>query len=213
MSSKKLGAYTCTTTTNFRASKNNLVRLAYEPEYDYQVWSPPSEAIFGSWMKSHGWKIEISNAGHIVTQIIKRLGIRFSQVLAIKGIIGLLDKMNNGKSLSQEKLWAKLNRILQERCNDGENLEYDAANILKKLVEANILQPGMRMSCPNCRQKSWFSIDDAGYILKCPQCFGPFEFPFNPNKNIKWAYRTIGAYDSPNKSEGTYTVLLLCVFF
>ena len=35
----------------------------------------------------------------------------------------------------------------------------------------------------------------------------------NPNKNIKWAYRTIGAYDSPNKSEGTYTVLLLLRFF
>ena len=199
--------------TNFRASKNNLVRLVYEPEYDYQVWSPPSEVIFENWMKSYEWEIEISNAGHIVTQIIKRLGIRFSQVLAIKGIIGLLDKMNNGKSLSQKDLWAKLNTILQERCNNGENLEYDAANIVKRLVDANVLQPGMKMSCPNCRQKSWFSIDDAGYMLKCPQCFGPFEFPFNPNKNIKWAYRTMGAYDSPNKSEGTYTVLLLLRFF
>lgn len=199
--------------TNVRASKNNLVRLVYEPEQDYQIWSPPSEAIFGNWMKSHEWEIEISNAGHIVTQIIKRLGIRFSQVLAIKGIIGLLDKMNNGKNLSQEKLWAKLNRILQKRSNDGENLEYDAENILKGLVDANVLQPGMRVSCPNCRQNSWFSIDDAGYMLKCPQCFGPFEFPFNPGKNIKWAYRTIGAYDSPNKSEGTYTVLLLLRFF
>ncbi len=199
--------------TNFRASKNNLVRLVYEPEQDYQIWSPPSEVIFESWMKSHEWEIEISNAGHIVTQIIKRLGIRFSRVLAIKGIIGLLDKMNNGKNLSQEKLWAKLNRILQERSNDGENLEYDAENILKRLVDANVLQPGMRVSCPNCRQKSWFSIDDAGYMLKCPRCFGPFEFPFNPGKSIKWAYRTIGAFDSPNKSEGTYTVLLLLRFF
>ena len=199
--------------SNVRASKNNLVRLVHEPEYHYQIYLPTSEVIFESWMKSCGWEIEISNAGHIVTQIIKRLGILFSQVLAIKGIIGLLDKMNNGKSLSQEKLWAKLDRILQERSNDGENLEYDAENILKRLVDANVLQPGMRVSCPNCRQNSWFSIDDAGYMLKCPQCFGPFEFPFNPNKNIKWAYRTIGAYDSPNKSEGTYTVLLLLRFF
>ena len=199
--------------TNFRASKNNLVRLVYEPERDYQIWSPPSEVIFESWMESHGWEIEISNAGHIVTQIIKRLGIRFSQVLAIKGIIGLLDKMNNGKNLSQEKLWAKLNRILQERSNDGENLECDEENILKRLVDANVLQPGMRVSCPNCRQKSWFSIDDAGYMLKCPRCFGPFEFPFNPGKNIKWAYRTIGAFDSPNKSEGLTPYFYCCVFF
>lgn len=198
---------------NVRASKNNLVRLVHEPEFHYQIWLPPSEVIFESWMKSCGWEIEISNAGHIVTQIIKRLGIRFSQVFAIKGIIDLLGEMSNGKSLLQENLWAKLNTILQERRNDGENLEYDAANILKKLVDANVLQSGMKMVCPNCRQNSWFSIDDAGYMLKCPQCFGPFEFPFNPNKNSKWAYRTIGAYDSPNKSEGTYTVLLLLRFF
>ena len=118
--------------TNVRASKNNLVRFVYEPEYQYQIWLPPPEVIFDSWMKSHGWEIEISNAGHILAQIIKRLGIQFSQVFAIKGVINLLDKMNNGKSLSQEKLWAKLNRILQERSNDGENLEFDAADILNR---------------------------------------------------------------------------------
>ena len=118
--------------TNVRASKNNLIRLVYEPEHHYQIWAPPSEIIFESWMKSHEWEIEISNAGHIVTQIIKRLGIQFSQVFAIKGIINLLDEMSNGKSLLQERsLGEDLTSILQERCDDGENLEYDAANILK----------------------------------------------------------------------------------
>ncbi len=144
--------------TNVRASKNNLVRLVHEPEYHYQIWLPPSEVILDSWMESHGWEIEISNAGHIVTQMIKRLGIGFFQVFAIKGIIDLLGKMNNGKSLLQENLLDKLDMIVQERCDDGETLEYDAANILKRLVDANVLQPGMKMACPNCRQKSWFSI-------------------------------------------------------
>ena len=199
--------------TNVRASKNNLVRFVYEPEYQYQIWLPPPEVIFDSWMKSHGWEIEISNAGHILAQIIKRLGIQFSQVFAIKGVINLLDKMNNGKSLSQEKLWAKLNRILQERSNDGENLEFDAADILKKLVNANVLQPGMRMGCPNCNQWSWYSVEDVEYMLKCPECFGTFDFPYKPRDEVKWAYRTIGAFDSPNKSEGTFTVLLLLRLF
>ena len=199
--------------TNVRASKNSLVRLVYEPEHDYQIWSPPSEVVFETWMKSRGWEIEISNAGHIITQIIRRLGIQFSQVFAIKGIIGLLDEMNNGKSLLQENLRGKIDRILQERGNDGEDLKYDTASILKDLVDANVLQPGMKMACPNCRQKSWFSIDDAGYMLKCPECFGTFDFPFNPGNKIKWTYRTIGMFDSPNKSEGTYTGLLLLRFF
>ena len=199
--------------TNRRASKNNLVDLVHEPEHDYQIWSPPSEEVFESWMKSHKWEIEISNAGHIVTQIIKRLGIQFSQVFAIKGIIGLLDEMNNGKSLLQRDLWGKIDRILQERCDDGENLEYDAANILKDLVDADVVQPGMKMSCPNCNQRSWYSVEDVGYILKCPECFGTFDFPYKPGSEVKWAYRAIGAFDSPNKSAGTYTVLLLLRFF
>ena len=199
--------------THRRASKNNLVDLVYEPEHDYQIWSPSPEVVFESWMKSQEWEIEISNAGHILMQIIKRLGIRFSQVFAIKGIIDLLDEMSKGKSLLQKDLWGRINRILQERCNDGENLEYDAANILKDLVDADVVQPGMKMSCPNCNQRSWYSVEDVAYILKCPECFGTFDFPFNPGNEIKWAYRTIGAFDSPNKSEGTYTVLLLLRFF
>ena len=199
--------------TNVRASKNNLIHLVHESEYHYQIWLPPSEVIFESWMKSHEWEIEISNAGHIVTQIIKRLGIRFSQVFAIKGIINLLGEMSSGKSLLQEDLWGKINQILQERCDDGENLEYDAANILKDLVDANVVQPGMRMSCPNCNQWSWHSVEDVGYILKCPECFGTFDFPYKPGSEVKWAYRTVGTFDSTNKSAGTYTVLLLLRFF
>ena len=113
----------------------------------------------------------------------------------------------------QRDLQGRINRILQERCDDGENLEYDAANILKDLVDADVVQPGMKMSCPNCNQWSWYSVEDVAYILKCPECFGTFDFPFNPGNEIKWAYRTIGAFDSPNKSEGTYTVLLLLRFF
>ena len=199
--------------TNVRASKNNLIRLVYEPEHHYQIWAPPSEVIFESWMKSHEWEIEISNAGHIVTQIIKRLGIQFSQVFAIKGIINLLDEMSNGKSLLQKDLWNKINIILQERYDEGENLEYDTANVLKELVDAEVLQPGMKMSCPNCNQWSWHSVEDVGYILKCPECFGTFDFPYKPGNEVKWAYRTIGVFDSTNKSAGSYTVLLLLRFF
>ena len=199
--------------TNVRASKNNLTRLVYEPEYQYQMWLPPPEVIFDSWMKSHGWEIEISNAGHILAQIIKRLGTQYSQVFAIKGVINLLDQMNSGKSLLQENLWEKINTILQERAKNGENLEFDAANVLKKLVNANVLQPGMRMVCPNCNQWSWYSVKDVEYMLKCPECFGTFDFPYRPRDEVKWAYRTIGAFDSPNKSAGTYTVLLLLRFF
>ena len=121
--------------------------------------------------------------------------------------------MNNGKSLLEEDLFAKVSKIVQEQCDASESFNWNAASILERLVDAKVLQPGMKTACPNCRQKSWYSINDAGDMLKCPECFGTFEFPFNPGNKIKWAYRTVGAFDSPNKSEGTYTTLLLLRFF
>ena len=199
--------------THVRASKNSLVRLAYEPENHYQIWTPPSEVIFESWMKVHEWEIEISNAGHIVTQIIKRLGIGFFEVFAIKGIIKLLDEMKDEKSLLQKNLWDKIKEIVQRRHETGEILEYDAEGILKSLVDAKVLQPGMKMSCTNCKQSSWYSVEDADYMLRCPRCLESFDFPYKPGAEIKWAYRRLGAFDSPNKSEGIYTTLLLLRFF
>ena len=203
----------CHPSNHVRASKNNLVYLVHEPDSYFEIGLPQSTVIFESWMKSRGWGFEISNAGHIVTQTIKRLGIRFFEIFAIKGIIELLDEMKDEKSLLQKNLWGKIKEIVQRRHETGEILEYDAEEILKSLVDAKVLQPGMKMSCTNCKQSSWYSVEDADYILRCPRCLESFDFPYKPGTEIKWAYRRLGAFDSPNKSEGIYTTLLLLRFF
>ena len=203
----------CQPNNHVRASKNNLVYLVHEPESYFEIGLPQSTVIFENWMESRGWGFEISNAGHIVTQTIKRLGIQFFEVFAIKGIIELLDEMKDEKSLLQKNLWDKIQEIVQRRHEAGEILEYDAEGILKSLVDAKVLQPGMKMSCTNCKQSSWYSVEDANYILRCPRCLELFDFPYKPGAEIKWAYRRLGAFDSPNKSEGIYTTLLLLRFF
>ena len=203
----------CQPNNHVRASKNNLVYLVHEPESYFQIWSPQSEVTFENWMKSRGWGFEISNAGHIVTQIIKRLGIQFFEVFAIKGIIGLLDEMKDEKSLLQTHLWRRIKAITKQKYNTDEDVKHYANEILKNLVSAKVLQPGMKISCTNCKQSSWHSIEDADYILRCPRCLDSFDFPYKPGAEIKWAYRRLGAFDSPNKSEGIYTTLLLLRFF
>ena len=203
----------CQPNNHVRASKSNLVYLVHKPESHFQIGLPQSTVIFENWMESWGWGFEISNAGYIVTQTIKRLGIRFFKVFAIKGIIELLDEMKDEKSLLQKNLWDKIKEIVQRRHETGEILEYDAEGVLKSLVDAKVLQPGMRMSCTNCKQSSWYSVEDADYMLRCPRCLESFDFPYKPGGEIKWAYRRLGAFDSPNKSEGIYTTLLLLRFF
>ena len=203
----------CHPSNHVRASKNNLVYLVREPESHFQIGLPPSKLIFECWMKSWGWGFEISNVGHIVTQTIKRLGIQFFEVFAIKGIIELLDEMKDEKSLLQNDLWRKIRTIAEQKYNTNENVRHYANEILKDLVSARVLQPGMKISCTNCKQSSWYSVEDADYILRCPRCLDSFDFPYKPGGEIKWAYRRLGAFDSPNKSEGIYTTLLLLRFF
>ncbi len=204
-----------------RAAKNNLVYLVHEPESYFEIRLPESTVIFEKWMNSQGWDFEISNAGHVVTQIIKRLGTQFFGVFAIKGIIELLDEMKDEKSLLQQDLWNKIREIVKQRLNSDGTVKNNSSEIvnpqvreiLKNLVDAKVLQPGMKMSCPNCKQSSWHSMEDAGYILRCPRCLDSFNFPYKPGDEIKWAYRRLGPFDSPSKAEGAYTTLLLLRFF
>ena len=203
----------CQPNNHVRASKGSLVYLAHEPEAYLQIGLPQSTVIFESWMKSRGWGFEISNAGHIVTQTIKRLGIQFFEVFAIKGIIELLNEMKDEKSLLQNDLWRRIRTIAKQKYNTNEKINQYTDEVLKNLVSAGVLQPGIKMPCPNCKQCSWYSVEDASYILRCPRCLDSFDFPYKPSAKIKWAYRRLGAFDSPNKSEGTYTTLLLLRFF
>ena len=203
----------CQPNNHVRASKRSLVYLAHEPEAYLQVGLPQSTVIFENWMKSRGWGFEISNAGHIVTQTIKRLGIQFFEVFAIEGIIKLLDRMKDEKSLLQNDLWCRIRTIAKQKYNTNEKINQYTDEILKNLVNAGVLQPRIKMPCPNCKQSSWYSVEDASYILRCPRCLDFFDFPYKPGVQIKWAYRRLGAFDSPNKSEGTYTTLLLLRFF
>ena len=203
----------CQPNNRVRASKGSLVYLAHEPEAYLQIGLPQSIVIFEDWMKSRGWGFEISNAGHIVTQTIKRLGIQFFEVFAIKGIIELLDEMKDEKSLLQTNLWRKIKTIAKQKYNTEEDIKHYANEILKKLVGAKVLQPGMEISCTNCKQSAWYSMEDADYRLRCPRCLDSFDFPYKPGAEIKWAYRRLGAFDSPNKCEGIYTTLLLLRFF
>ncbi|MDE0014686.1 MAG: hypothetical protein OXU51_00760 [Candidatus Poribacteria bacterium] len=203
----------CQPNNHVRASKGSLVYLVHEPEAYLQIGLPQSTVIFESWMKSRGWGFEISNAGHIVTQTIKRLGIQFFEVFAIKGIIKLLDEMKDEKSLLQTNLWRKIKTIAKQEYNTEEDIKHYVNEILERLVGAKVLQPGMEISCTNCKQSAWYSVEDADYRLRCPRCLDSFDFPYKPGAEIKWAYRRLGAFDSPNKSEGTYTTLLLLRFF
>ena len=55
-------------------------------------------------------------------------------------------------------------------------------------------------------------MEDADYELQCPECLGRIIFP-PTSKEVKWSYRPLGPFSSPNQAHGAYTVLLTLRFF
>src|SRR5207253_11437976 len=87
----------------------------------------------------------------------------------------------------------------------------DAGRLLERLIENRVIQLGLLLQCPTCRQRSWYSVSAADYELSCPKCLQLFSLP-QPAR-IRWAYRTIGPFSLPHYAYGGYTVLLTHRFF
>jgi hypothetical protein len=67
--------------------------------------------------------------------------------------------------------------------------------------------------CPECRQRSWYSVKELDYELQCRQCLQTFPLPSGKPKNIRWAYHGFGAFRSPRQTQGGIAVILLLRLF
>ena len=109
-----------------------------------------------------------------------------------------------GKPLEKEEGWS--NEVHKRR------VDIEAKEIRKKLIDSNALQLGLEVQCTVCNKRSWYSLKNSDYELRCPECHAQFSFPQNI-EDIQWAYRTLGAFSSSNRADGAYTMLLTFRFF
>ena len=84
--------------------------------------------------------------------------------------------------------------------------------MLQRLIDAKVIQLGMEIQCSECTRSSWYSVKDTDYELQCPECLGRIIFP-STSKEVKWSYRPLGPFNSPNQAHGAYAVLLTLRFF
>ncbi|MHB8928810.1 MAG: hypothetical protein ACYC9Q_14405 [Bacillota bacterium] len=75
---------------------------------------------------------------------------------------------------------------------------------VEQLLALRVLELGIRARCPACGQVSWFSIDEAGQILKCKGCNSPFSIAPNP----RWRYRLNGLVREGIAQHGLVPVVL-----
>ena len=197
---------------DWRASRKGLVYLSQHSEWTVSLALPQAETIFTRWLKSKGWTVKLSSAGHVAKQMVQQLGgIDYIGILAYKEIIQLLRKMNNsdGKALAEEYVWAEIHKIPTQAVYNKREV---AESILNQLINLKVFQLGMKIQCPVCTQHAWYSMTEADYGLQCPRCLNGFPFPA-ASQQVKWVYRTLGPFSSSNQAQGAYTVLLTLRFF
>ena len=192
----------------FRFSTSGMVRLYEFPNKHAYLHLPKAEDVFVRWLKGNRWEVALSDKGRIAKQMLKRLGGKVGiNALAIDGLIKLLGTLTEGKTINEQTLNGELARIVQQE------LGMDSKSLLEVLTEVEMFRVGMELKCPVCTQRSWFSISEADYELRCQKCLERFLIPSHSPKDIKWSYRTFGPFSLPNQAYGVYCVLLAFRFF
>ena len=193
----------------------------YFPRHKHWHESMPltaAEPVFTAWLKERGWTAELSAAGHIAAQMFRQLGgIYGCSFLAIDGMVDFLGRLAKAGTLNSQQFFGELKRLTQLPSNKLANVSH----LAQRLVEHQIVQLGIEVQCPHCRQRSWYSVPDAGYELKCTKCLSAFPLPSHSPRDIVWSYRAMGAFSLPasgqhrlrDQTYGSPTVLLAMRFF
>jgi hypothetical protein len=182
--------------------------------------------IFKALAEASGSDLSLSPAGRTCEQIIASLGGLLSVGLVARSK-ELLDFLNSlahedleadpeepegqreGKPRRKRphKAFAPYNQAYSvvRRSNPGNKSVADSH--LGALVHRKVLKIGMKLTCPECQETRWFSLEDLASTLPCPHCFTNFPFPTaTPPDRKDWAYRVIGPFATYGFAKGSYCV-------
>ena len=177
-----------------------------------------AEPIFTAWLKERGWSAELSAPGHIASQMFRQLGgIHGASFLAIDGMVEILGRLAKAGTVNSKQFFGELTRLSQLPSNRLAS----ASRLAQRLVAHQIVQLGVEVQCPHCRQRSWYSVPEARYDLKCTKCLTDFSLPSHSPREIVWSYRATGAFSLPSSGQhrlrdqtyGSPAVLLAMRFF
>ena len=188
---------------------------------------PSSHNVFAAWARSNGMEIEISPPGRMAEQVIGALGgLDGVQTIGNEELLRVLDRMANGtlgvatqaeQEPGNEKRRLRKSSVsvcdiqnLLKRIH-GNNAQI-AENHLSALLRSEILRLGMELTCSECRQNTWFPLEELDAKLKCGRCLRQFDFPLaTPNKGV-WSYRVQGPFAVENYAQGAYCVSIALQF-
>lgn len=193
---------------DWRFSSSGPVFLASNEQDLIFLDLPRAEAVMTEWFRERGWKVSLSPSGRMASQLVKQLdGARGAWLLAHKGVIELLAKLEKEGGMPREDVMARLNQVIS---SDG--LRFTSERFLERLIEVSALRLGAKIQCPVCTRHNWYELDALKYQLRCRFCLSDFDVPVHsPKEMIAWTYRAHGPFAS-SVSQGAFSVLLVLKF-
>lgn len=189
---------------------NMVRRYANERVFGRPVETPHVvEALF----KSAGLSVELSQPGRIAQNLVKFLGgIEGCRLLKVDGIRRALRELNRKGSLNADALVGVIGRHWHKEENDDIILQYGqprpltAPLALDALINSKLIKPGLKLKCPQCGQKTWYSVGEIGEQYKCRFCLEIQETP--RLDGLKWSYSTNGLISIDDEGYGSIPVIL-----
>jgi hypothetical protein len=193
----------------------------YEWSHYFEI--PTNFKVFETWFKQNGFEIELSGAGRILLKIIDSVGgIHGVRTFLDEEIIRLLDNMSHaaveleieGSDQGASKSKVRAKTVVIKKWKDlliklNHNSPKIAERHLRNLLNYKILKGGVTLQCPECAQRTWYSLDDLSDRVICERCLEKFDFPIvTPVSESNWHLRTIGPFSVENYAQGGYCVAL-----
>lgn len=175
---------------DLRCSADGIVFFPRLTRWSQSMAVPSAEAIFSAWFEERGWRISISDKGHVIKQLLRQIGGSWGlNWLSEEPVLRFLMDIPKSGPIRERDFRGRLNQISK---TEGKLRERFA----EWLVESDIVKLGLEVACPKCRQRSWYSITEADYTLVCRQCFESYRLPAETLEAMPWAYRGAGAFGS-----------------
>lgn len=178
-----------------------------------ELWEiPDGTTAINNWLKTHGIKAVLSDAGRATQQIIQTLGgfwgvASFAHADIVKWLNEISRRPISRSAHHQE---------FKNRINNATKINVWRRQNFKTLVERNAVELGLELKCTKCSSWSWYPLKQLDYQMSCSLCLRQFRFPIidpSASSNSRWAYRLIGPFALPDYANGGYAASLSIRFF
>ena len=185
-------------------TSRGLVRLAFGSDTSQLVTLPTADMAMIAWLASRSVAAAPSNAGRLARQMQRILPTPFEASAVLREpVLNAFAKAARSatRAIGENALAEALQRVHGKKPERAEKHR-------ERLIRADVIRPGMLVSCPHCEQPNWYAFDALEAVVQCERCVNRFPLPVSrPPNDGAWGFRLRGPFAVENAAQGAYVRL------